>query len=275
MSTVISSTFSASAVDDGTMSQDEADEILEAIASTGTEMRNSHSVDEGGHKGAEAKVIGFTGPQGGELWAVTYEDSSVSETVLHAGRQDADRAYESQVRELAKCGESPWWDVSDVPGIALAAITYTEEYRDEEGQWHTTEEDGTDRLSGGEMATVRGAASVLLERAALDQDSRNRWNALQAAVGIGSERAQVTGRRVSVRGTAATGPVVAARYPRTVASSSVGAACWKGTPPLCVMPRSGAGGARHSRRPGSARRTRRARRRRCQRGRWSGWLAKR
>lgn len=95
---------------------------------------------------------------------------------------------------------------------------------------------------------------MLLERAALDQDSRNRWNALQAAVGIGSERAQVTGRRVSVRGTAATGPVVAARYPRTVASSSVGAACWKGTPPLCVMPRSGAGGARHSRRPGSARR---------------------
>ncbi|MCR8945132.1 hypothetical protein NW249_23730 [Streptomyces sp. OUCMDZ-4982] len=207
MAVLLSSTLNASAVDDGTMSQERADEFLEAIASTGTEVRSSYSQDGHGNREAEAKVTGFTAPGGVEMWAVTYEDNEVAETAVHESREDAEQSYESQVRDLAACGESPWWDVSDVPGIALAAIEYTEEVRDEDGRWHTVTEDGTDRLSAGEMAKVGDAAAVLLERAALDQDDRNELSALQAAVGIGPEGAQVTGRRVTVRGTAATGPV--------------------------------------------------------------------
>lgn len=208
MHCILSSTVESSAVDDGTMSQEEADEIMEAIASTGTELRSSHSTDEYGNRDTEAKVVAFTGPQGGELWAVTYEDSEVAETAVYGNRHDAEGSYESQVRDLATCGMFPWWDASDVPGIALAAIEYTEEVRDEDGRWHMVTEDGTDRLSAGEMAKVQYAAAVLLGRAALDQDDNNELSALQAAVGIGPEGAQVTGRRVTVRGTAATGPVL-------------------------------------------------------------------
>ncbi|MFJ5740111.1 hypothetical protein [Streptomyces microflavus] len=207
MQHILSSTFNASAVDNGTLSEEEADELLAAIDSTGTKMRSSHSVDEHGNPGAEAKVTGFTSPQGVELWAVTYEDSAATETAVHDDRQDAESSYESQVRALAKCGDSPWWDESDVSGVSLAAIEYTEEIRDEGGQWHTAKEDEADRLSGGEMATVGDAAAVLLERASQDQDLRNWLAALDAAIGIGPDDAQVTGRRVTVRGTAATGPV--------------------------------------------------------------------
>ncbi|MEV7897934.1 hypothetical protein [Streptomyces cyaneofuscatus] len=207
MQQILSSTFNASAVDNGTLSQEEADELLAAIASTGVEMRSSYGLDGHGNHESDMKVAGFTGPEGQELWAVTYEDSSVSETAVHDEREEAERSYESQVRELAKCSDAPWWDASDVPGVALAAIEYTEEYRDEDGMWHTVREDEEDRLTGGEMGTVGNAAAVLLERAALDQDSRNRWAALEAAVGMGPEGAQVTGRRITVRGTAASGPV--------------------------------------------------------------------
>ncbi|MEE1741183.1 hypothetical protein PUR49_32445 [Streptomyces sp. BE147] len=199
---ILTSTLASTAADDGTMSEEELERVAEALAANGVELRVSRSVDES----VKSTVTAFTGALGTELWAVANGDEANTETVVHDDRHDAEREYENLVRELAQCADSPWWDESDVPQIALAAITYTEESRGEDGCWRTVRE-MKGRLSGAEMGTVADAAAVLLSRITEDQDGINRLSALEAAIGMRPAGSQVTCLRVTVRGTIASGPV--------------------------------------------------------------------
>ncbi|MFJ5850599.1 hypothetical protein [Streptomyces sp. NPDC092903] len=202
---ILTSTLTGSAVDDGTKTKEETERVEAALAA-GRRDRYSFGVDRDGHESAWAKVVAFTGPLGEDLWAVVGADAATAETAVHDTSSAAEAEYERLVRELANCGDRPWWHESDVEGIALSAIEYTEESCDEDGRWETVRVmPGV--LAGGEMDTVRGAAEVLLEAAAAGQDTRNAVVAYEVASGLKPGAAQTTALRMTVRGTAATGPV--------------------------------------------------------------------
>lgn len=188
------------------MSEEEAERTEAALAATGSEIRSSSSTNKHGSQSARATVIRFTGLLGKDLWAVVNSDEADSETAVHDNEPAAETEYEALVRDLSECGDRPWWNTSDVPGISLAGIEWTEETQGEDGSWETVHT-VQGQLTGGEMDSVRSAAAPLLERAAAGQQWRNEYSALQAAIGVEREGNQTTACRVTVRGTAATGPV--------------------------------------------------------------------
>jgi hypothetical protein len=115
MQRIIISTWQGSEVSDPEEREAIEDQIKSAHFSR--YIRRSYSRDKAGELSADAWIV-----KKGELWYLYYGDVSGCEIIEFTSAQEADSAYETQVRELANSadGVSQWWDVTDVPGVPVS-----------------------------------------------------------------------------------------------------------------------------------------------------------
>lgn len=169
----VSSTVEAADVDEETAGQItdlvEAAPVLRETSTTGPEGQTDSAV----------RLRPYTDPGGTRRWAVHNFSPNDSELSDFPDPAAAGTHYEKTVRDLASCSshdEAPWWQNSDVDGIALSACTLTVEYR-RNGTW------SHDGPHGGENPMVLG-------RKLLDSDSyaHRLEDAAPAALGILAHR---------------------------------------------------------------------------------------
>ncbi|MGW3308288.1 hypothetical protein ACWDG9_17070 [Streptomyces sp. NPDC001073] len=194
-------------------------DTVRAVVERAHADRETYTEDEG-QRAHEVTLKPYADSRRESRWAVVLSDPSGYSIRDSADRDEAEAAYEQEVRGLAGCAEfEPWWQVSDVMGIALSAYSWEVEYQDADGMWSHAGRyggQGESRLSGRAALgahtfaafTLQEAVSEMISAVVGDQENDNATIMLASAAGDPSVTAALSESyavRVSVAGTGTDG----------------------------------------------------------------------